>query len=220
MINANVVFWIWVALFALVGWMRGWQKEVIASASLVLAIFVLNFVNLNDRLVNFVQAAPNPGQVAQPGLLRGRPNITEGDRVKIERFGIMAIPFLLITFFGYLGPTVVRNVGGSTKLGDRVRVGIGEGLQGGLIGGINGYLIMSTLAYFAYRQGLLPDQGTFPLTVPNAQPPTTVLFQQLQNGALWGNQFFIESSAYVLLSGPTLIIALVVLFLFVIIAFI
>ena len=216
MINANVVFWLFTALFALVGWMRGWQREIIATASLVLAIFALNFANQGGRLVNFVQ----PAQPGQTSILRGNSdNITEGDRVKIERFMIQAIPFFLIAFFGYLGPAVTRQISAG-RFPDRARIGIQEGIVGGLIGGFNGYLIMSTLAFFAYQQGLLLDNAAFPTVVPGANPPTSILFTPLLNGETWTQQFFIENAAYVILSGPTLIIALVVLFLFVIIAFI
>ena len=215
MINANVVFWIFTGLFALVGWMRGWQREIIATASLVLAIFALNFANQGDRLTNFVQ--PTQGQSS---ILRGNNNnLTEGDRVKIERFMIQAIPFFLIAFFGYLGPAVTRQISAG-RFPDKARIGIQEGIVGALIGGFNGYLIISTLAYFAYRQGMLLDNAAFPTVVAGASPPTTILFVPLLNGETWAQQFFIENAAYVILSGPTLIIALVVLFLFVIIAFI
>ena len=216
MINANVVFWIFTALFALVGWMRGWQREIIATASLVLAVFALNFANQGDRLTNFVQ----PTQGGQNSILRGNStNITEPDRIKIERFMIQAIPFFLIAFFGYLGPAVTRQISAG-RFPDKARIGIQEGIVGGLIGGFNGYLIISTLAYFAYRQGMLLDTAAFPTVVAGASPPTTILFVPLLNGEIWAQQFFIENAAYVILSGPTLIIALVVLFLFVIIAFI
>lgn len=217
MINANVFLWVFTALFALSGWMRGWQREIIATASLVLAIFALNFANQSDRLVNFVQPS-QPGQANS--ILRGQSNnINEGDRVKIERFAIQAIPFFLVAFFGYLGPAVTRQIS-SGRFPDRARIGIQEGIVGGLIGGFNGYLIISTLAYFAYRQGMLLDNANFPTIVPGANPPTSILFTPLLNGETWAQQFFIENAAYVILSGPTLIIALVVLFLFVIIAFI
>ena len=216
MINANVFLWFFVGLFALSGWMRGWQREIIATASLVLAIFALNFANQGDRLTNFVQ----PSQGQPNSILRGSANnLTEGDRVKIERFMIQAIPFFLIAFFGYLGPAVTRQISAG-RFPDKARIGIQEGIVGGLIGGFNGYLIISTLAYFAYRQGLLLDNAAFPTVVPGATPPTSILFVPLLNGETWAQQFFIENAAYVILSGPTLIIALVVLFLFVIIAFI
>ena len=216
MINANVFLWFFVGLFALSGWMRGWQREIIATASLVLAIFALNFANQGDRLTNFVQ----PSQGQPNSILRGSSNnLTEGDRVKIERFMIQAIPFFLIAFFGYLGPAVTRQISAG-RFPDKARIGIQEGIVGGLIGGFNGYLIISTLAYFAYRQGLLLDNAAFPTVVPGANPPTSILFVPLLNGETWAQQFFIENAAYVILSGPTLIIALVVLFLFVIIAFI
>ncbi len=41
MINATVVFWTLTSIFGFVGLMRAWQKEVIATASIVLALFAL-----------------------------------------------------------------------------------------------------------------------------------------------------------------------------------
>ena len=85
-------------------------------------------------------------------------------------------------------------------------------MVGFLIGGINGFLVISTLASYAFKLGILPDNGQFP-TVGQA------LFIPPGAGG-WAKFFFIENSALTLLSGPALVIALVVLFLFVIIAFI
>ncbi len=83
------------------------------------------------------------------------------DAVKVNRFAVQAIPFLVITFFGYLGPTITRQLQPG-KFSDKARVGVQEGIVGFLIGGINGWLILSTLARFAYNQSILPDQGQFP----------------------------------------------------------
>ncbi len=204
MINATIVLWIFVILFGMVGLMRAWQKEVIATASLVLAIFALSFANRDGRLAGLVRE-PNPANNANYAK--------EVEQAHINRWAILAVPFLFITFFGYLGPAITRQVS-SGRFVDKARVGVQEGIVGFLLGGINGYIIVSTLTRFAFDQKLLPDQGRFPTS--GTAPP---LFLPL-DGMSWSKLFFIENSALQILDGTTLIIALVVLFLFVIIVFI
>jgi hypothetical protein len=41
MMSLIVVFWVFVGLFAVIGAMRGWAKEVLVSFSIVLAIFII-----------------------------------------------------------------------------------------------------------------------------------------------------------------------------------
>jgi len=41
MMSLIVVFWVFVALFAVIGAMRGWAKEVLVSFSIILAIFII-----------------------------------------------------------------------------------------------------------------------------------------------------------------------------------
>ena len=205
MINATIVLWVFVILFGMVGLMRAWQKEIIATASLVLAIFALSFANQGDRLAGLVKE-PAPG--AGVNLAK------EQDQAKVNRWAILAAPFLFIAFFGYLGPAITRQVA-SGRFQDKARVGVQEGIVGFLLGGINGYIIVSTLARFAFNQKLLPDTGRFPTA--GTSPP---LFLPLADGMSWSKLFFIENSALQILDGTTLIIALVVLFLFVIIVFI
>ena len=205
MINATIVFWVFVILFGMVGLMRAWQKEIIATASLVLAIFALSFANRDGRLTGLVRE-PVPGA--------GVNIAKEQDQAHINRWAILSIPFLFITFFGYLGPAITRQVA-SGRFVDKARVGLQEGIVGFLLGGINGYIIVSTLSRFAFDQKLLPDTGRFPTTGTGAP-----LFLPLTDGMSWSKLFFIENSALQILDGTTLIIALVVLFLFVIIVFI
>jgi Colicin V production protein len=203
MINATVIFWVLIAIFGFIGIMRGWQKEVIATASVILALFALTQLNANNRLTNVIPEPRLDGleAVRQQELV---------DSTKVNRFFVQAVPFLVVTFFGYLGPAITRQFQAG-KFPDKARVGVQEGVVGFLIGGINGWLVISTLAYFAFRLNILPDQGQFPSVGP-------ALFMPPAGG--WSNFFFIESAAPVLLAGPTLVIAMVVLFLFVIIAFI
>jgi uncharacterized membrane protein required for colicin V production len=41
MMSLIVVFWVFVVLFAVIGAMRGWAKEVLVSSSIILAIFII-----------------------------------------------------------------------------------------------------------------------------------------------------------------------------------
>jgi len=202
-INASVVFWVFLGIFVVVGMMRGWQREIIATASIVLALFALSQLNISLRLTSLIADAKLDGLAPAQQLLAV-------DAVKVKRFFILAAPFMLITFFGYLGPTLTRQLSGG-RFGDRARARLQDSLIGVMIGALNGWLIISTLVRFAYNNGLLPDQGQFPSA-------GAALFLPPAGG--WSKFIFIEYSALVTLTGPLLIVALVLLFIFVIVAFI
>ncbi len=178
MINANVVFWFFVVLIAFVGASRGWIREVLVMFSMIFALFVLSFFK-----------APIDSFSAGWSLE--------------NRWFLKAIPFLVITLFGYAGPALTRN---------KVASGSGkyqEGLLAFLIGGFNGWMIFSSLAYFANEVGILRGEsyaarGTTLFTRPAAQ-----------NG--WDSFFFISNSAVTYFSGTTLVLVLIALVLFVLI---
>jgi hypothetical protein len=71
------------------------------------------------------------------------------------------------------------------------------------VGAFNGYLLFSTLAYWAFQAGVLTD----------AQYSN--LFTAPPQG--WGEFFFIKSAAPVVFSGSLLLIVLIGIFLFVIV---
>jgi hypothetical protein len=202
-INATVVFVIFGVLFVIAGAMRGWKREVIASAAIVLGLFALQSLNGVERLTSFASAALTFGVDSDRQL-------SAADRVKISRFLLITLPFLVLVFFGYLGPTMTSALSGGKAVG-RGRAGFREGVLGMLVGAVNAWMVLSTVARFAFNQGLLPDQGQFPSSGP-------ALFLPPLGG--WSNFAFVEASAFVVLTGIPLIVALVVLFLFVIIAFI
>jgi hypothetical protein len=202
-INATVVFVIFGALFVIAGAMRGWKRELIASAAIVLGLFALQALNGVERLTSFASAALTFG-------LDFDRQLSAADRVKLSRFALLTLPFLLLVFFGYLGPTMTSAFAAGKAIG-RGRAGFRDGVLGMLVGAANAWMVLSTVARFAFNQGLLPDQGQFPSTGP-------ALFLPPPGG--WSNFLFVEASAFVILAGVPLIVALVVLFLFVIIAFI
>ena len=181
MINANLVFIAFLVIFGMVGAMRGWVREVIVTASLVLALFVFN--QLGDRWNTIV------GNIA-------------GQRTG-ELWLLRAAPLFIIAFFGYLGPAVVRS-----RFEQNTRGKLEQGILAFMIGAVNGYIIFSTMAFIAWKAGILDNP---PPPGPNQSP----LFAPPVGG--WGEFFFIKSAALQVLSGGTLVIVLIAVFLFVIV---
>ncbi len=181
MINANLVFVLFVAIFGFIGAMRGWVREVIVTASLVLGLFVLN--QLGEKWNGVVN-----GFTAQHST---------------EQWLLRAAPLFLIAFFGYLGPTVVRS-----RFEQTTRGKLEQGMLAFIIGVVNGYILFSTLAFIAWRAGILDSP---PAPGPNQSP----LFATPVGG--WGDFVFIKSAALTVLQGSTLIIVLIAVFLFVIV---
>jgi uncharacterized membrane protein required for colicin V production len=44
MVSLTVLFWLFVVLFAIIGAMRGWAKEILVTFSVLLAIFIIVLV--------------------------------------------------------------------------------------------------------------------------------------------------------------------------------
>ena len=110
-----------VILFAVIGSLRGWTKEIIVTFSVVLALFV------EHVLLAFV-----------PPIKELFDNISPQGQ-----FYTRAMLFIIITMFGYASPTLV------SKLGAKVaRERLQDLLLGFFIGLLNGFLIVGTLLSF------------------------------------------------------------------------
>lgn len=124
MINIFALFWISIILFAVIGAVRGWSKEVIAMAGLVLSLFAINtFGHLFVRLLG--------------GVGLGAPE--EDFMAEMRRqFLVLGGIHTLIAFFAYQGVILVRS---------RItpRETFQERLLGLIFGALNGYLVVGTL---------------------------------------------------------------------------
>ncbi len=162
MVELIVLVWILVGFFAVVGFRRGWTKEIIALSGIILGLFALfQFDNL-IRVTLFGDLPP--GQV----------------------YYIQAALFITVVFFAYqtraLGEGRPRRGEGRDETQTRI--------LGGIVGGINGYLVSGTLWYFLdvanYPTApaiVAPPAGTLSAaTVSNL--PLYVLTQGGQNGDL------------------------------------
>ena len=77
MMSIIYLFWMYVILFALVGWMRGWAKELLVSFSVILALA------LNHVIKRYIPIARD---------------LAETD---VSLFWVRTIVLLVLVYFGY-----------------------------------------------------------------------------------------------------------------------
>lgn len=118
MMSLNIIFWMYVILFAIIGGMRGWAKEMMASFSVILA---LALITLLRRYVPFIKDLP-----VESTLL----------------FWLRTITLILLVFFGYQTPNISRI---SAKM---TREKLEHIILGIFVGAFNGYLIAGTVWYY------------------------------------------------------------------------
>jgi hypothetical protein len=173
MINASVFFVTFIVIAGFIGTTRGWVREVLVTFAMMFALFIYSLPPFASIMTQLTS--------------QGTP---------VMRFILQSAPFLIITFFGYLSPAVSKGRFERTK-DNRFE----HGLLSFLIGIFNGYVLFSSLAFWALNTGVLD-------AYPN-------LFQPPPGG--WANFFFIQSAAPVVFSGGLLIFVVIIIFLFVII---
>ncbi len=120
MVYLNFIFYCFVILFAVIGAMRGWAKEMMVTASAILSLFIITV--LETYVKGITQSFAEPGSVGQ--------------------FWMRVAIILILAFFGYQTPNLPR-------IGDRfARERLQDSLLGIFLGAVNGYLIVGSLWYF------------------------------------------------------------------------
>ncbi len=120
MIELSAVLVMMAIFFALIGFLRGWNNEVVSTAGIVLGLFALFQFD---------------------SLLRGTLLANVGrDQVFLIQTGI----FVAIVFFAYQTRSVMR--ADMERRGGRDN--LQESVLGALLGALNGYLIWGSIWYF------------------------------------------------------------------------
>ncbi len=156
MISLVTTFWIMVLLFGLVGMMRGWTREVIAMAAIILALFTIN------------QFA-----ITMFGFLGFDNNVTPPPEVRRQEFYILSAILLIIAFFGYQGPALA-----SSRLGDRLRLrdSLQDKILGFIVGAANGYLVVGSIwSFLEYKVVAASDWVRYTPDVPYPFDPTVIV---------------------------------------------
>ena len=156
MLSLTVAFWIMVLLFAFVGMMRGWTKEIVVTSSIILGLFTIN--QFFATIFGFVGWETG-----------GVPPI----EVRRWQFFVMSGVLLALAFFGYQGPALARS-----RIGERLtrRDSVQDRVLGFLVGGTNGWLIVGSIwSFLEYQLISASNWVRYSPDVPYPFDPTKIL---------------------------------------------
>lgn len=124
MVSLNVLFWLMVILFGLIGSMRGWAKELLVTFGVVLSVFLITIL---ERWVPFISKTITfEGGAAQ--------------------FWMRTIILLAVIFFAYQTPNLTKLAGSNRFARERLQ----DSLLGLFLGAVNGYLVFGSIWYWLH----------------------------------------------------------------------
>jgi hypothetical protein len=124
MISLSVLFWMFVIMFALIGAMRGWAKEILVTSGVIVAIFLVT-------------------------ILETYMPILRNDLTSESTFWVRIVILIIMVFFGYQSPKFPRNIDNRKFVRDRFE----DLLLGCFLGGVNGFMIFGTAWYYLMEAG-------------------------------------------------------------------
>jgi len=127
MMSIVYIFWMYVILFAVIGVLRGWAKELIVSFSVIFALA------LNYTLRQYV------GMVEQL------------DIKSTELFWIRISILVVLVYFGYQTVALVPHLASKSN-----RERLQDSLFGAVLGALNGYLIAGTILFYYINDAQYP----------------------------------------------------------------
>ena len=60
MLSISFVFWIFIAMFTLIGAIRGWGKELLVTFSIILALFIIQVIHAHVPPVARILSSNDP----------------------------------------------------------------------------------------------------------------------------------------------------------------
>lgn len=121
MISIISLFWMIVVIFAFVGWMRGWAKELLVSFSVILSLA------LNHVIRRYVPMAAN---------------LPETDA---SLFWVRTIILLVLVYFGYQTVISIPHLAAKGRT-ERLQ----DTLFGAFLGALNGYFVAGSILYYVH----------------------------------------------------------------------
>ncbi|MDD2920751.1 MAG: CvpA family protein [Anaerolineales bacterium] len=121
MMSMYYIFWMFVLVFAFIGAMRGWVKELLVSFSGITALAV------NLLLEKYI------------------PLVKELDPVGSSLFWIRSIILMALIYFGYQSVVSVPRLASKAA-----RERLQDALFGAVLGGFNGYLVVGTILFYTH----------------------------------------------------------------------
>jgi uncharacterized membrane protein required for colicin V production len=121
MMSIIYVFWMYVLLFAVIGAMRGWAKELLVGFSVILSLA------LNHVIRKYIPLAAN---------------LPETDA---SLFWVRTIILLVLVYFGYQTVISIQHLAARAR-SERLQ----DTLFGAFLGGVNGYLVAGSVLYYVH----------------------------------------------------------------------
>lgn len=153
MISLAVIFILILILFGFIGYLRGWQREVLAMAGLVGSIALLSV--FGTRVVNMASGSGDPTQFSVVPT-EAVVIVAEQEYASIaptpREFWVQFTIHTIIAFFSYQVVARIASPSGGGRFGDRLRAGLESKITGALFGIVNGYLLGGSLwAFLEYK---------------------------------------------------------------------
>ena len=125
MVSLAILFYIFIFIFALIGAIRGWAKEVIATFSVFLGLFVITVLqSFVPAVDSYMTNSPLSSQIGFKALVLGG-----------------------IIFCGYQTPNLPMLVQNQRFRRDRLQ----DLILGFMVGAFNGFLLFGSLWYFVHE---------------------------------------------------------------------
>jgi len=118
MMSIIYIFWMYVFLFAVIGAMRGWAKELMVAFSVVTSLAV------NLLLEKYI------------------PLVRDLDKTSGSVFWIRTLILIALVYFGYQTVSISRFA--SKAMRERLQ----DSLFGAVLGGFNGYLVAGSILFY------------------------------------------------------------------------
>ncbi len=118
MMSIVYLFWMYVILFAIIGAMRGWAKELLVAFSVITALAV---ILLLEKYI---------------------PLVRDLDKTTSSVFWIRSVILMSLVYFGYQTVSIARFASKAAR--ERLQ----DSLFGAVLGGINGYFVAGTLLFY------------------------------------------------------------------------
>jgi uncharacterized membrane protein required for colicin V production len=119
MMSLVYIFWMYVILFAVIGLLRGWAKELLVAFSVIVAL------TLNHVLRKYV------------------PVVNQLPQESTSLFWVLSTVLVALVFFGYQTVALLPHLQSKAT-----RERLQDSLFGLIVGGINGYLIAGTILFY------------------------------------------------------------------------
>ena len=136
MMSIVYIFWMYVLLFAVIGAMRGWAKELLVAFSVITSLAV------NLLLEKYI------------------PLVRDLDKTSSSVFWIRTIILIALVYFGYQTVSIPRLASKAAR--ERLQ----DALFGAVLGAMNGYFIAGTILYYNHVANYPYSQIISPATDP------------------------------------------------------